>query len=235
MAAKFIRPHILQFQIELPSKGYAMSNAKSSNHNFKQYITAPVIPVLVIEKVETAVPLAKALVAGGLKTLEVTLRTKNAFEAIRIIKNEVPDAIIGAGTVMNAKQADTAQEMGSQFIVSPGTSMALLKHAAQSQLHILPGATTVSELMLLQENNYFFAKFFPAEAAGGVPFLKSVQSPLADMMFCPTGGIMLSNVGEYLALKNVVCVGGSWVAPQNLIEACDWNAITKLASEASQL
>ncbi|MCZ4291847.1 2-dehydro-3-deoxy-phosphogluconate aldolase [Hoeflea alexandrii] len=195
----------------------------------------PVVPVLVIKDLAHAVPLARALVAGGLKAIEITMRTPVALEAIRAVADEVEDAVPGAGTVLNAKQYHQAVEAGSQFIVSPGTTLELLDVARKSPVPLLPGAATPSEVMALREEGYEVLKFFPAEQAGGAAYLKSLSSPLAGMLFCPTGGITPDNARDYLSLPNVVCVGGSWVAPNALVEAGDWDGITRLAMEASRL
>ncbi len=195
----------------------------------------PVVPVLIIEDAKTAVPLARALVAGGLKAIEITLRTPAALEAIRAVADEVEGAVAGAGTVLNARQWDEAVAAGSKFIVSPGTTETLLDAAAGSEVPLLPGAATASEVMTLLDAGQTVMKFFPAEQAGGAAYLKSLSSPLAGATFCPTGGISLKNARDYLTLPNVVCVGGSWVAPKELVEAGDWAGITKLASEAFAL
>lgn len=195
----------------------------------------PVVPVLVVDDAASAVPLARALVAGGLKAIEITLRTPAALEAIRLVANEVEGAVAGAGTILNAAQFDQAVEAGSKFIVSPGTTRELLDAAAQSPVPLLPGAATASEAMALREQGYKVLKFFPAEQAGGAAYLKALSSPLAGTLFCPTGGISLANAKDYLSLPNVVCVGGSWVAPKELVMREDWTGITKLAAEAATL
>lgn len=195
----------------------------------------PVVPVLVIRDLAHAVPLARALVAGGLKAIEITLRTPVALEAIRAVADEVEDAVPGAGTVLNARQYHQAVEAGSQFIVSPGTTQELLDVARKSPVPMLPGAATPSEVMALREEGYEVLKFFPAEQAGGAAYIKSLASPLAGTMFCPTGSITPDNARDYLSLSNVICVGGSWVAPSALVEAGDWDGITRLATEASWL
>ncbi|MCY0096645.1 2-dehydro-3-deoxy-phosphogluconate aldolase [Hoeflea ulvae] len=195
----------------------------------------PVVPVLVIKDLAHAVPLARALVAGGLKAIEITLRTPVALQAIRAVANEVEGAVPGAGTVLNAAQYHQAVEAGSQFIVSPGTTLELLDVARKSPVPLLPGAATPSEVMALREEGYEVLKFFPAEQAGGAAYLKSLSSPLAGTLFCPTGGITPDNARDYLSLPNVVCVGGSWVAPAALVEDGDWDGITRLAREACQL
>lgn len=195
----------------------------------------PVIPVLLIDKVEHAVPLARALAKGGLPAIEITLRTAAALDAIRAVASEVPEAIVGAGTILNAKQYEEAAKAGSCFIVSPGATKYILAAADDSDVPLLPAAITPSEMLALREEGYTHLKFFPAEQAGGAPFLKALSSPLAGLTFCPTGGISLGNAKTYLSLPNVVCVGGSWVAPKELLEAGDWDGITKLAAEAAAL
>ncbi len=195
----------------------------------------PVVPVLIIEDAKTAVPLARALVAGGLKAIEITLRTAAALEAVRLVAKEVEGAVVGAGTILNAAHYAAAVDAGSQFIVSPGTTQELLDVARQSDIPLLPGAATASEVMALREEGYKVLKFFPAEQAGGAAYLKALSSPLAGTLFCPTGGISLKNAMDYLSLPNVVCVGGSWVAPKELVSAGDWAGITKLATEAAAL
>ncbi|MDQ0419156.1 2-dehydro-3-deoxyphosphogluconate aldolase/(4S)-4-hydroxy-2-oxoglutarate aldolase [Peteryoungia aggregata LMG 23059] len=195
----------------------------------------PVVPVLIIEDAKTAVPLARALVAGGLKAIEITLRTDAALEAVRLVAQEVEGAVVGAGTILNAAHYAAAVDAGSQFIVSPGTTQELLDVARDSDIPLLPGAATASEVMALREEGYKVLKFFPAEQAGGAAYLKALSSPLAGTLFCPTGGISLKNAMDYLSLPNVVCVGGSWVAPKELVSAGDWAGITKLASEACAL
>ena len=195
----------------------------------------PVVPVLIVDDAKSAVPLARALVAGGLKAIEITLRTPAALEAIRAVADEVEGAVAGAGTILDAKQYEEAVKAGSQFIVSPGTTRDLLKAAADSDIPLLPGAATASEVMSLRAEGYTVLKFFPAEQAGGAAYLKSLSSPLAGVSFCPTGGISLKNAMDYLSLPNVVCVGGSWVAPKDLVAAGDWAGITKLAAEAFRL
>ena len=195
----------------------------------------PVVPVLVVEDAKSAVLLSRALVAGGLKAIEITLRTANALDAIRAVADEVEGAEVGAGTILNVAQWEAAVEAGSKFIVSPGTTQELLDVARQSSVPFLPGAATASEVMGLREEGYQILKFFPAEQAGGAAYLKSLSSPLAGTLFCPTGGISLKNANDYLSLPNVICVGGSWVAPKELVASGDWDGITKLASEAFAL
>ncbi len=196
---------------------------------------APVIPVLVIDDVDRAVPLARALVAGGLPAIEVTLRTANALDCIRAIAAEVDDATVGAGTVLNGAQMQLAISAGSKFLVSPGATQELIDASKRTNVPFLPGVATASEAMGLAEEGITSVKFYPAEFAGGANYLKSLSSPLPHITFCPTGGINAANARDYLTLKNVLCVGGSWVAPQNLIESQDWAGITELAKTASGL
>ncbi|MCQ2002690.1 2-dehydro-3-deoxy-phosphogluconate aldolase [Rhizobium sp. NRK18] len=195
----------------------------------------PVVPVLIVEDAESAVPLARALVAGGLKAIEITMRTPAALEAVRLVADRVEGAVAGAGTILNADHYKAAVDAGAEFIVSPGTTQELLDAARKSNVPLLPGAATASEVMALREEGYEILKFFPAEQAGGAAYLKSLSSPLAGTMFCPTGGISLKNAKDYLSLPNVICVGGSWVAPKELVAAGDWDGITKLAAEAAAL
>ncbi|GAB1583020.1 2-dehydro-3-deoxy-phosphogluconate aldolase [Phyllobacterium phragmitis] len=195
----------------------------------------PVIPVLLVDRVADAVPLARALAAGGLPAIEITLRTPAALDAIRAVAQEVPEAIVGAGTILDARQYEEAAKAGSRFIVSPGTTKAIRDAANGSDVPLLPAAITPSEIMVMREEGYTYLKFFPAEQAGGAAFLKALSSPLAGTFFCPTGGISLANAKTYLSLPNVVCVGGSWVAPKELVETGEWQKITALASEASRL
>ncbi|MGY6276524.1 bifunctional 4-hydroxy-2-oxoglutarate aldolase/2-dehydro-3-deoxy-phosphogluconate aldolase [Methylomonas sp. MgM2] len=197
--------------------------------------TSPVMPVMVINHVEHAVPLANALVAGGLKVLEITLRTPAALECIRRIKGEVPDAIVGAGTIINTQSLHQAIDAGAQFIVSPGMTPSLMDAALTCGVPVLPGVVTPSEVMRLLEKGVTAMKFFPAEAAGGIPMLKSIGGPLPQVTFCPTGGVNPNNAPEYLALSNVACVGGSWMAPADLVDAGNWTEITRRASEAALL
>lgn len=196
---------------------------------------APVVPVLVVDDVKAAVLLARALVAGGLTAIEITMRTAAALDAVRAVADEVEGAEVGAGTILNVAHWEAAVEAGSKFIVSPGTTQELLDVARQSPVPFLPGAATASEVMALREEGYQVLKFFPAEQAGGAPYLKSLSSPLAGTLFCPTGGVSLKNARDYLSLPNVICVGGSWVAPKELIDAGNWAGITTLASEAAAL
>ncbi|RGP37866.1 bifunctional 4-hydroxy-2-oxoglutarate aldolase/2-dehydro-3-deoxy-phosphogluconate aldolase [Pseudotabrizicola alkalilacus] len=195
---------------------------------------APVVPVLVIDDLAHAKPLAQALVAGGLPALEVTLRTACALDAIRAMA-EVPGGVVGAGTLLTRADVKAAKAAGATFGVSPGATDALLDACAEYELPLLPGAVTASEVMRLLEKGYTVQKFFPAEQSGGAAFLKSIGSPIPQVSFCPTGGISLKNAHDYLSLKNILCVGGSWVAPKEAMATGDWAAITKLAAEARAL
>jgi 2-dehydro-3-deoxyphosphogluconate aldolase / (4S)-4-hydroxy-2-oxoglutarate aldolase len=194
-----------------------------------------VIPVMVIERVEDAVPLAKALAAGGLTMLEITLRSDAALAAIREIKNNVAGVEVGAGTVLDAAQWRAAEDAGATFMVSPGLTESLATAAAKSKVPLLPGVATSSEIMIAREHGFRFLKFFPAEQAGGVNMLAAFGGPFLDVVFCPTGGVSPGNAASYLKLKNVVCVGGSWVAPKDLVAKQDWSGITALAKGVSTL
>jgi len=196
---------------------------------------APVIPVLTIETPDTAVPLARALVRGGLPVLEITLRTRAALEALRTIVDEVPEAIVGAGTVLNPTQLDQVQRAGARFAVSPGCTDVLARAARSCGLPFLPGVQTVSEAMALAELGFGILKLFPADAAGGLTWIKAVGAPLSGLRFCPTGGITAETAPAYLALPNVVCVGGSWVAPRVAVATGDWQSVERLAAAASTL
>jgi 2-dehydro-3-deoxyphosphogluconate aldolase/(4S)-4-hydroxy-2-oxoglutarate aldolase len=195
---------------------------------------APVIPVLTIGRVTDAVPLARALVKGGLPVLEITLRTRTAMAALEAIAKEVPDAVVGAGTVLEAAQVEQIQRLGARFAVSPGCTPSLVAATKACGLPFLPGVQTVSEAMLLAEQGCQVLKFFPAEPAGGLAWLKAVGAPLAGLRFCPTGGIGAETAQAYLALHNVACVGGSWVAPAAAVDAKDWSQIERLAAAASK-
>ncbi len=195
---------------------------------------APVIPVLVIEDIAHARPLAEALVAGGLPALEVTLRTDCALDAIAAMA-QVDGAVLGAGTVLSAAQMADARAAGARFAVAPGATPALIDAARMHELPLLPGAQTCSEVMTLLEQGYSVQKFFPAEAIGGAAALKAIAGPLPQVTFCPTGGITVARAPDYLSLPNVACVGGSWVAPKADMAAGDWAAITDLARAAAQL
>jgi len=195
----------------------------------------PVIPVVVIDDLAHAVPVARALVEGGLPVIELTLRTPVALDAIRAIATEVPEILVGAGTIVSPGQAKLAVDAGAQFLVSPGSTPTLLAAMADSGVPFLPGTATVSEVLAVLEAGFTEMKFFPAEASGGVPYLKSIASPLPDARFCPTGGITSASASSYLALPNVGCVGGSWITPGELLEAGAWKQVRALAAAAATL
>ncbi|WP_246142612.1 bifunctional 4-hydroxy-2-oxoglutarate aldolase/2-dehydro-3-deoxy-phosphogluconate aldolase [Nocardioides rubriscoriae] len=195
----------------------------------------PVMPVVVLHRVEDAVPVARALVAGGLPAIELTLRTPVALDALAAIAAEVPEIVVGAGTVVSAGQAKEAHDAGARFLVSPGATPTLLAAMTDTGLPFLPGVATVSEALAVLETGLTEMKFFPAEASGGAAFLSSVAAPVPAARFCPTGGITPANAARYLALPNVGCVGGSWLTPGDLVAARDWDAIAGLAREAAAL
>ncbi|MCK8432093.1 bifunctional 4-hydroxy-2-oxoglutarate aldolase/2-dehydro-3-deoxy-phosphogluconate aldolase [Streptomyces sp. D2-8] len=196
---------------------------------------APVVPVVVIEDAGDAVPLARALVAGGLPAIEVTLRTPVALAAIREIAREVPGAVVGAGTVISPEQVTAAVAAGSRFLVSPGWTDVLLEAMRASGVPFLPGVSTASEVVALLERGVWEMKFFPAQAAGGTAYLKSLSGPLPQARFCPTGGIGPATAADYLALPNVGCVGGSWMLPRDAVAARDWGRVEALARAAAAL
>ena len=195
----------------------------------------PIIPVVVIEQIEDAVPLARSLVAGGLSVIEVTLRTPAAIAGIEDIIKNVPGAVVGSGTVCSESQLQMSIELGCKFAVSPGATSSLLKKARDSGFNYLPGVSSASEVMRGLEYGFDTFKFFPAEAVGGTTLLKSLQGPFGDVKFCATGGIGLDNVMSYLSLANVLSVGGSWITPSKLIKEKRWSEIERLASQASSL
>ncbi|GAB2899174.1 bifunctional 4-hydroxy-2-oxoglutarate aldolase/2-dehydro-3-deoxy-phosphogluconate aldolase [Microbulbifer echini] len=196
---------------------------------------AGVVPVLVIEQAEDALPLAEALLEGGLRVLEVTLRTEAALAAVALIAKHLPEAHVGTGTVLNSNDLQRSVDAGAGFMVSPGATEKLLDAAEKSEVPLLPGAASASEVMRLYERGYRYQKFFPAEAAGGVPMLKSLAGPLAEVHFCPTGGVSAKNAADYLGLNNVICVGGSWMASSALMREKNWAEITRLSQQAVAL
>ena len=193
---------------------------------------SPVIPVVVIDDPAAAVPLARALVAGGVGVIEVTLRTPQALDAVAAIAAEVPEIALGVGSVLTPAQADVAIERGAEFLVSPGAGPALLQHLGQVPVPVLPGTATVSEMLATMEVGLSELKFFPAGPAGGPSYLKAVSAPVPGVRFCPTGGVTPANLTDYLALPNVAAVGGTWLTPASLVEAGEWSKITDLAAEA---
>ncbi len=196
---------------------------------------APVIPVIVLHNVEHAVPMAKALLAGGIRVLEVTLRTPQGLACIEAIARQLPEAIVGAGTVRNAADAAAAALAGARFAVSPGYTGKLGQACRDLDLPLLPGVATSSEIMMAQEDGFTELKFFPAVQSGGIPMLKAWQGPFGELRFCPTGGISPGNAAEFLALSNVVCVGGSWLVPASAVESGNWSLITELAQATQTL
>ncbi|MCB1788670.1 MAG: bifunctional 4-hydroxy-2-oxoglutarate aldolase/2-dehydro-3-deoxy-phosphogluconate aldolase [Gammaproteobacteria bacterium] len=202
--------------------------------NIEDIVTqTPVLPVIVIEQLEYAVPLAQALVSGGIRVLEVTLRTPVALDAVAAIAKHVPDAIVGVGTLTRPEQLVQCVQAGAQFAVSPGLTRDLLNASGQCEIPFLPGVFTPSEAMAARDAGFEYLKLFPAQQAGGIGMLKALASPFAELKFCPTGGVSADNFRDFLALPNVVCVGGSWVAPTQLMQQGDWDGITALASAAT--
>lgn len=196
---------------------------------------ATVVPVMVLSDVSSAVPVARALVAGGIRMLEITLRTPQALDCIAAIAREVPQAVAGAGTVRSSVDVQAAQRAGARFLVSPGYTPALGRAAREAALPLLPGIATSSEIMTALDDGHTELKFFPALQAGGTAMLKAWSGPFAEVRFCPTGGITPGNARDFLSLPNVACVGGSWLVPPDVVARRDWDAITRLAAEAAQL
>ena len=209
---------------------------KSKNERLGQILgIAPVVPVLQFDDAETAVNTSRALVSGGLPIIEITLRTPAALECIAAVSKQVEGAIVGAGTVLSPALMTDCIEVGCQFMVSPGATVELIEANRKSDVPLLPGIATPSEAMGLMSEGFEFLKFFPAEQAGGAPYLKALSAVLPRLKFCPTGGLNEKNASDYLALHNVVCVGGSWVAPAKLIADGDWDGISALAAAACEL
>jgi 2-dehydro-3-deoxyphosphogluconate aldolase/(4S)-4-hydroxy-2-oxoglutarate aldolase len=196
------------------------------------FAMGPIVPVLVIDKVEDALPIAEALLTAGIKVLEVTLRTPAALDVISAIAKELPEAVVGSGTVANRHQLQQSIDAGAKFAISPGLTPDLLQAGNESSIALIPGISSVSDLMGAYDLGYDHLKFFPAEASGGVNAIKSIGGPFPDITFCPTGGINLKNVRDYLALSNVACCGGSWLVPNEAVAAKNWAEITKLSNEA---
>jgi len=199
---------------------------------YKLLATTPVMPVVTLEDSSSAVPLAQALMRGGINAIEVTLRTAAGLEAIKQIAAQVPGMLVGAGTVLSPKDLQACVAAGAVFAVSPGATPTLLSAARSSSIPLLPGISTTSDIMVGLEHGYEFFKFFPASSSGGVEALKAFAGPFAQLRFCPTGGINLQTAPSYLALKNVVCIGGSWITPAAAIQSGDWKTIERLAREA---
>lgn len=196
------------------------------------FAASPIVPVMVIKRVEDAVPLAKALLNGGISVFEITLRTDVALDAIREISVAFPEAMTGAGTVLTPQQYDAAVEAGAKFVISPGASTRLLEHAAKQNVPLIPGVSTATEIMNAMDLGYDHLKFFPAEASGGAKALKAISAPLPQVSFCPTGGINVNNLRDYQALSCVKTVGGTWMIPDDAIESKDWERITDLTKTA---
>lgn len=190
-----------------------------------------VMPVIVLDSVEDAVPVAQALYKGGIKAVEITLRTPAALECIKVIKQECPELVLGAGTLVNEQTVEQVAEVGVDFAVSPGMTVNLIRKARDCGVALLPGVATCSEILLGMEEGLTCFKLFPATAVGGLPLLKSINGPLPQVSFCPTGGLTIEDFDQYLALPNVACVGGSWLAPKAAIEKKDWQAITDIAAK----
>ncbi len=196
---------------------------------------SPIIPVVVIENIKDAVPLAQSLIEGGIQIIEVTLRSSCALEAIELIAKNVPKMRVGAGTILNPTQLEQAQNRGAEFLISPGLTIKLLEHAKKKDMPLIPGVSSSSEVMQALELGYSTLKFFPAEYCGGVKLLNAFNGPFKGVKFCPTGGISIDNMRSYLNLENVLCVGGSWLTPKNLIQNKEWDKITEICKRSLAL
>ncbi|RKV62309.1 bifunctional 4-hydroxy-2-oxoglutarate aldolase/2-dehydro-3-deoxy-phosphogluconate aldolase [Helicobacter pylori] len=196
---------------------------------------SPIVPVVVIENIKDAVPLAQSLIEGGIPIIEVTLRSNCALEAIELIAKNVPKMHVGAGTILNLAQLEQAQNRGAEFLISPGLTPSILEYAKKKDMPLIPGVSSSSEVMQALELGYNALKFFPAEYCGGVKLLNAFNGPFKGVKFCPTGGISVDNMRSYLALENVVCVGGSWLTPKNLIQNKEWDKITEICKRALAL
>ncbi|GAA7311642.1 bifunctional 4-hydroxy-2-oxoglutarate aldolase/2-dehydro-3-deoxy-phosphogluconate aldolase [Helicobacter pylori] len=196
---------------------------------------SPIVPVVVIENIKDAVPLVQSLIEGGIPIIEVTLRSSCALEAIELIAKNVPKMCVGAGTILNLTQLEQAQNRGAEFLISPGLTIKLLEHAKKKDMPLIPGVSSSSEVMQALELGYSALKFFPAEYCGGVKLLNAFNGPFKGVKFCPTGGISADNMRSYLNLENVLCVGGSWLTPKNLIQNKEWDKITEICKRALAL
>ncbi len=196
---------------------------------------SPIVPVVVVEDLKDAVPLAQSLIEGGIPIIEVTLRSSCALEAIELIAKNVPKMRVGAGTILNLTQLEQAQNRGAEFLISPGLTIKLLEHAKKKDIPLIPGVSSSGEVMQALEWGYSALKFFPAEYCGGVKLLNAFNGPFKGVKFCPTGGISADNMRSYLALENVLCVGGSWLTPKNLIQNKEWDKITEICKRALAL
>ncbi|MDX1456085.1 MAG: bifunctional 4-hydroxy-2-oxoglutarate aldolase/2-dehydro-3-deoxy-phosphogluconate aldolase [Marinobacter sp.] len=213
-----------------------MGISKYQQERINQVLTAsPLVPVITVHQPEHALPLAKALVEGGIRVLEVTLRTEFGLAAIEQLRSAIPDVWVGAGTVTSVEQYRAVERAGAQFVITPGVTEAILEHGASSEAPLLPGISTISELMMGYSLGYRAFKFFPAEISGGKAALKAFSGPFADVMFCPTGGIRQQTAKDYLALPNVQCVGGTWLTPAEAMEQGNWSDISTLARESLAL
>lgn len=196
---------------------------------------SPIVPVVVIENIKDAVPLAQSLIEGGIQIIEVTLRSSCALEAIELIAKNVPKMRVGVGTILNPTQLEQAQNRGAEFLISPGLTIKLLEHAKKKDMPLIPGVSSSSEVMQALELGYSALKFFPAEYCGGVKLLNAFNGPFKGVKFCPTGGISADNMRSYLNLENVLCVGGSWLTPKNLIQNKEWDKITEICKQSLAL
>ncbi|NHB42753.1 bifunctional 4-hydroxy-2-oxoglutarate aldolase/2-dehydro-3-deoxy-phosphogluconate aldolase [Helicobacter pylori] len=196
---------------------------------------SPIVPVVVIENIKDAVPLAQSLIEGGIPIIEVTLRSSCALEAIELIAKNVPKMHVGAGTILNLTQLEQAQNRGAEFLISPGLTIKLLEHAKKKDMPLIPGVSSSSEVMQALELGYNALKFFPAEYCGGVKLLNAFNGPFKGVKFCPTGGISVDNMRSYLNLENVLCVGGSWLTPKDLVQNKEWDKITEICKRALAL
>ncbi|MGN8489113.1 bifunctional 4-hydroxy-2-oxoglutarate aldolase/2-dehydro-3-deoxy-phosphogluconate aldolase [Helicobacter pylori] len=196
---------------------------------------SPIVPVVVVENIKDAVPLAQSLIEGGIPIIEVTLRSSCALEAIELIAKNVPKMHVGAGTILNLTQLEQAQNRGAEFLISPGLTIKLLEYAKKKDMPLIPGVSSSSEVMQALELGYNALKFFPAEYCGGVKLLNAFNGPFKGVKFCPTGGVSVDNMRSYLALENVVCVGGSWLTPKDLIQNKEWDKITEICKRALAL
>ncbi|MBH0296827.1 bifunctional 4-hydroxy-2-oxoglutarate aldolase/2-dehydro-3-deoxy-phosphogluconate aldolase [Helicobacter pylori] len=196
---------------------------------------SPIVPVVVVENIKDAVPLAQSLIEGGIPIIEVTLRSSCALEAIELIAKNVPKMRVGAGTILNLTQLEQAQNRGAEFLISPGLTIKLLEHAKKKDMPLIPGVSSSSEVMQALELGYSALKFFPAEYCGGVKLLNAFNGPFKGVKFCPTGGISADNMRSYLNLENVLCVGGSWLTPKNLIQNKEWDKITEICKRSLAL
>ncbi len=196
---------------------------------------SPIVPVVVVENIKDAVPLAQSLIEGGIQIIEVTLRSSCALEAIELIAKNVPKMRVGAGTILNPAQLEQAQNRGAEFLISPGLTIKLLEYAKKKDMPLIPGVSSSSEVMQALELGYSALKFFPAEYCGGVKLLNAFNGPFKGVKFCPTGGISVDNMRSYLDLENVLCVGGSWLTPKNLIQNKEWDKITEICKRALAL